>query len=150
MKKLSFLFLTLLLVSCGNKGTGDTPDQPQKKPQDPPTWVVTTHTDPISSMTLVLTFPDALLSSVDPAGDVVGVFSDKECLAVSKPLITEIGPRVYFRFQGPDATLSTTLHLRYYSAKRRAYFSASDPLIFKADAAIGSTDAPWLTTWLED
>lgn len=103
------MLLLCMMVSC--KPNSNDPVEPVK-PQDPPTWKVTTHVDPISSMTLVLGFDEALEPNVDTKADVVGVFAGEDCLAFGAPQMTEIGPRAYFRFQGPDNTLPNKLSVR--------------------------------------
>lgn len=136
----------LSVVACKHEGQND-PVNPVT-PKDPPTWEVTSHVDPVSSMTIILGFDENTLATVDTVADVIGIFAGEECLAKRVPQMTEIGPRVYFRFQGPDETLPTTLHVRYYSAQKKAYYSASEEIKYSADAVKGSTDEPFVPAWI--
>lgn len=110
-----------------------------------PNWKVE-QTDPdlSSSMTITATIGELYDSDI-PNEDMMAIFCDDECLAVSHPTASFLGDkRFYLYVVRPKSEENKKLIAAYYNEKTQQIYYWDDDIVFENDNTIGNTDEPYM------
>lgn len=128
---LAFALGAFLSVSCS--------DEPEYTRYENPHWTVVASEEYSESCTIVMDLPANLKAYQDTLADVVGAFVGQECRGVS----TQQDGLFYIMVLGSGSETGN-IELRYYNARNKYMYRATELIPFVINQRIGSTDEPYV------
>lgn len=139
MKKIILLIAVLsILIMAGSckKKHHSYPKVP------PPEWTVSDVGTYSSSMTIVVTVPEELMSEANEGTDQISAFIQGACRGVGTMVDAGSKGREFFIMVHADASENAMIAFKYYCAHQSRMYATGVFLPFKEDGTYGSVDGP--------
>lgn len=155
MKK-SFIFalcslsMVMLVLFSGCKKDKEQAPETFVSDKARPVWTAPEKSDMTSSMVAVVKvdlkaqYPNIAADFALNENDLLGAFAGEQCLGVA----TVQEGYFFIYINGPEATASSQVTLRYYSAQYKNIFEAKDAFPFRNDDILGTIANPFIPSFV--
>lgn len=129
----ALIALTFILFSC---------DKEEYNTYENPHWAVTSYEGLSVSCTIVMDLPDNI-KPYQGEDDVVAAFIDGECRGVSN-----LQNGLFYIIVSASADEVANIDLKYYNASNKYMYQVAEQIPFEINKRIGTTDEPFVPTFV--